>query len=440
MTLQQEEQIIQRLKTIDQFTFEMMVNNLLNQGAFPEIANEGASLGLYGINVEKRRTIKSAPKADAEIRFQGLRLEYSAQEDWISKLKETLEKNRGKEIKSFAFFTNQDVGTKQININGKSIDAEEYSTTELKCEQSYIVGQKDLLLQMQNPRYFNIRRNCLRIPADFFCSASEYSEILETHASLKCETNKTDLERYAVMLKDKLYFDSSIILLNNNDYITLLHAVGTWAVSLIKEHSQYLDFCFIRWPWKNTDTVSIDSSEIVTAIPTFVVIWGAHEIDNLSEYLRFHTDNVKMVFVTPTGFKEIVRGRLESSQSNIHVEEVCIGDIDRRPVEADEKAKHQEKIKTVVQELLDLMVRYEALVYFYSPFNLDDQQKIDKIMTVLHINNTQLDQLRELLITSDLAAITGRILWLKQPVVAKELLNDFINKDAISVSSLVTES
>ena len=184
----------------------MMVNNLLNQGAFPEIANEGASLGVYGINVEKRRTIKSAPKADAEIRFQGLKLEYSAQQDWISKLKEVLQKNRGKEIRSFAFFTNQDVGAKQININGKSIDAEEYSTAELKCEQSYIVGQKDLLLQMQNPRYFNIRRNCLRIPADFFCSASEYSEILRTHASLKCETNKTDLERLCCYVKGQIVF------------------------------------------------------------------------------------------------------------------------------------------------------------------------------------------------------------------------------------------
>lgn len=436
----QQEQIIQRLKTIDQYHFEAMVNNLLHQGAFPEIANEDASVEQFGINIEKKRTIRSAPRADAEIRLQGIKIESSTQEDWSGKLNEVLQKNKGKSIGFFAFFTNQDTGTKQIRINGKSIDAEEYSTTELGCKKSWIIGQKDLVLRMQNPKYFSIRRNCLSIPADFFCSAREYSEILGKNPSLECETNKSDLERYAGMLKDRLSFDSSsIVLLNNNDYITLLHVVGFLAVNLIEEHSQDLDFCFIRWPQKYTNTASIDSSEVGTEIPTFMVVWGAHEIDNLSEFLRFNTENVMMVFVTQTGFKEEVRGRLESSKGNIHVEEVSIGDIDKRPVEPDEKAKHQEKIKTVVQELLDLMLRYEALVYFYSPFNLDDQQKIDKIMAVLHINIGELDQLRELLIKSDLAAITGRILWLKQPVVAKELLNDFINKDAISVSSLVTE-
>jgi hypothetical protein len=85
------------------------------------------------------------------------------------------------------------------------------------------------------------------------------------------------------------------------------------------------------------------------------------------------------------------------------------------------------------------MLRYEALVYFYSPFKLDDQQVISKVLAILKIDNTKLDQLKELLTKSDLAAITGRILWLKQPAVAKELLNDFISKDVISISDLVTE-
>lgn len=133
-----------------------------------------------------------------------------------------------------------------------------------------------------------------------------------------------------------------------------------------------------------------------------------------------------------------MRGRLESSRGNIRVEEVSVEAIDERLVRPEDKAKHQEKIKTIVQELLDLMLRYEALIYFYSPFNLDDQQKISKVMAILHIDDAKLDQLRELLIKADLAAITGRILWLKQPIVAKELLNDLINEDAISVSSLVT--
>lgn len=439
-THEQQAQIIQNLKTIDQYGFEAMVNNLLHQGAFPEIVDEDASVEQFGINIEKKRTIRSAPRADAEIRSQGIKIESSVQENWTGKLNEVLQKNKGKGIRSFAFFTNQDIGTKQININGKSIDAEEYSTAELECEQSRIAGQKDLVLRMQNPKHFNIRRNYLNMPADFFCSARGYSEILERNASLKCDTKKSDLERYGIMLKNKLSFDpSSVVILNNNDYITLLHAVGVWAADSMGEYSQGLDFCFIRWPQKNVDTASIDSNEVSTEIKTFMVVWGAYEIENLSEFLRFTAGNVMIVFVTPTGFKETVRGRLELSKGNIHVEEVSIGDIDERPVEPDEKAKHQEKIKTVVQELLDLMLRYEALVYFYSPFNLDDQQKIKQVLAVLNINNDELDQLKELLIKSDLAEITGRIFWLKQPIVAKELLNDFISKDVISVSDLVTE-
>ena len=440
MTIQQEEQIIQRLATVDQYDFEAMANDLLHQGAFPEIVNEDALVEQFGINRAKRRTIRSKPRADAEIRSQGIKIESSVQANWTRKLNEVLQKNKGGNIRSFVFFTNQDIGTKQININGKSMDAEEYSTAELECEQSWIVGQKDLVLLMQNPKYFNIRRNYLNVPADSFCSAREYIEILERNASLKCDTKKSDLERYGIMLKNKLSFDpSSVVILNNNEYITLLHAIGVWAADLMEEYSQGLDFCFIRWPQKIVDTASIDSNEVSTEIKTFMVVWGAYEIENLSEFLRFATENVMIVFVTPTGFKEMVRGRLELSKGNIRVEEVSIRDIDERTVEPDEKAKHQEKIKTVVQELLDLMLRYEALVYFYSPFDLDNQQKIKQVLAVLNINNDKLDHLKELLIKSDLAEITGRILWLKQPVVAKDLLNDYISKDAISISDLVTE-
>lgn len=307
----QQEQIVQRLRTIDQYGFEAMVNNLLHQGAFPDIMNEGASVEQFGINVDKRRTIKSAPRADAEVSLQGIRVESSVQENWTGKLNEVLQKNKSKSIKIFAFFTNQDIGSKQIRINGKYFDAEKYSTAELGCEQSCIIGQKDLILRMQNPKYFSIRRNYLNLADDFFCSAREYSEILGKNTSLKCETNQSDLERYAIMLKDRLSFDpSSVILIHNDDYITLLHAVGLWAVNLMKEHSQDVDFCFIRWPWKSADIASVDGNEVDDQIQTFVVVWGAHDIDNLSDFLRFNTKNVTMVFVTQKGFKETVRGRL----------------------------------------------------------------------------------------------------------------------------------
>ncbi len=99
---EQPAQIIQKLKTIDQYGFEAMVNNLLHQGAFPEIGNEDASVEQFGINIEKERTIRSAPRADAEIRSQEIKIESSVHENWTRKLNEVLQKNKGKRLRSFA--------------------------------------------------------------------------------------------------------------------------------------------------------------------------------------------------------------------------------------------------------------------------------------------------------------------------------------------------
>ncbi len=443
MTYQQEQQIIDRLKTISTVDFKMMVNSLLSQGAFPEIIHEDALIEQWGINMGKRCTIKSGPKADAESGSGDVKIEKSTAERWDHKLIAEINRHKatGERIRIFAFFTSRDTDNKQIKINGKSIDAKEYIKAELGCAQSWIIDQKNLVLPMQNPKYFNIRKNFLSIDNDYFCSAREYSNILETNPTLKSDIKQSTLKRYSIMLKDRLSFNpSSVVLLHNDDYITLLNAIGFWALDLMKEQSQNFDFCFIRWPEKNAHTASIDINEVSPKIQTFMIVWDAYITENLSEFLRFAAENVMIVFVTKTVFKETVRDRLELPQGNFRIEEVCVEDIDKRLAKPDEKAKHQEKIKTVVQELLDLVLRYEALVYFYSPFNLNDQHIIKKILVVLNIDNTKLDQLKELLIISDLAAITGRILWLKQPVVAKELLNDFISNDVISVSDLMTES
>ncbi len=435
----QEGQIIERLKIIDQYDFEEMVNSLVYQGAFPEIADADAFLEPFGTNVEKRSTIKSAPRADAEIRSRGLKIEKSTEEIWPNKLKQDVQKHKGEEIRFFAFFTNQDTGRKMIRVDRKSVDAEGYINAELGCEKSWVIGKNDLVLRMKDPKYFSIRRNYLNLADDFFCSASEYWEIIKRASSLKCETQQTDLDRYAAMLRDRLSFESSsIVILHNDDILTLLNVVGLWAINLKREQSQNIDFCCIRWAYETLPIPSIDGREVDDRIPTIVLVWNAHEIKNLADILRFTAKNVMLVFVTKTGFLETVRERIEVSIGNIEIKEVTIGDIDKREIGPGEKAIHQEKIKYVVQELIETMQRYEALVYFYSPFNIDDEQISQKIAKVLNIDVVELDQLRELLIKSDLGAITGRILWLKQPLVARELLSDFINDDTIPIVSLVS--
>ncbi len=434
-----EEQIIQRLTIIDQYAFQHMVDHLLYQGAFPEIAAEGALVGQFGINIIKRRTIRSAPRPDAEIRLEDLAIECSVDEKWPAKLRKDVEKNRGKHFGKFAFFTNQDVGNGQITIDGKALDAVAYCNAELKCDESWVVGLKDIELPMLNPKFFNIRRNFLNIDEDYFRSTGTYTKILD-NPTLRCVTNPADLGRYAAILRDRISFDpSSVILVHNHDYMTLLHAVGIWASDVMKEDSDEFDVCFIRWPYRKIDTSRIDGSEISNLTQTFLVIWGADEIENLADFRSFAAKNVTLMLVTNTDLKENLRTRLEPLLRTMRVDEVSIQEIDERIAEPGERKKHQEKIEVIAKGLVELMLKFEALLYFYSPFTLDDGEKINRVMKVLQINEGSVSHLRELLVDNDLAAITGRIIWLKQPVVAKDLLNDFIDNGAILIDDLMAE-
>jgi len=434
-----EEQIFQGLRTIDQYTFEHMVNNLLYQGAFPKIAEEGSVVGQFGINLLKHRTHKSAPRPDAEVSVEDLAIEYSVQEDWSAKLIEVVGKNKGNHCRKFCFFTNQDTGRKLIKIDGKMVDAEGYCSTELGCDHSWVMGLSELELPMQNPKFFNIRRNFLNIIEDYFCSAVAYSGILNS-PKFSCEAKQSELDKYAAMIEEMVSFDPTCVtLLHNHDYMTLLHAVAVWASLEMKEAIDSLDICFIRWPQQNIDTSRIDPSELNSLVRTFLIIWGAEEIENLAELLKFAASNIMVVLVTKTDLKPTVRKRIDTFLGAMRVEEVSIKEIDERVAEPSEKKKHQEKIESIANELVGLMLKLEALLYFYSPFTLDDGEKINKVMKILNINENGLSHLREVLVKNDLAAVTGRIIWLKQPLVAKGLLKEYIDNSTISIDDLMAE-
>lgn len=434
-----EEQITQQLMRIDQYDFQHMVDHLLYQGAFPEIAPKNAVVGQFGINILKRRTIRSAPKPDAEIRLEDLGIECSVEEKWPAKLRDVVQKNRGKHYAKFAFFTNQDVGNRQMKIDGKAVDAIEFCNTELKCNQSWVIGLKEIELPMLNPKFFSIRRRFLNIDEDYFCSPAAYAKILE-NPTLACGTNKADLVRYAALLEDRISFDSScVMLLHNDDCMTLLHAIGIWAHNSIEEEADALDICFITWPYRNIDTAHIDGGEINEHTQTFLVIWGADEIDNVADFRKFAAPNVTLMLITKTALKETVRSKLAPLPRAIRIEEVYIKEIDERTARPSEKQEHQAKIEVIAKELVELMLKFEALLYFYSPFTLDDEKKIKRVMRVLQIDDSAVSHLGKLLVENDLAALTGRIMWLKQPLVAKGLLNEYIDNGAISIGDLMAE-
>lgn len=436
-----EDQIVQKLNTIEQYNFELMVNNLLYQGAFHEIVDEHALIESFGINIEKRRTIKSRPRADAELTLKGIVIESSTQKDWRSKLKELLEKNKGRKINKFVFCTNQDTGTKEIKVDGKTLDAEKYCCESLRCESCFIIGQKAIVLPLQDPRFFYIRRNFLNIPDDFFYSATNYRSLLKNNDSLVCEVKNSEIERYSNILSDKLTFDPNyIVLLFNDDYITLLHTIGMFGYKRIASESQRvitIDLCFIRWPQRvvNFDNVSV--TEINDHIPTVIFVWGAHNISNISEFLMFNKRNVMLVFVCQLVFKEKVLDELRNFRGHIQIQEIHIFEIDQRQVSVDEQEIHRRKIHCLVEDLTELSLMYEALIYLYSPFFLNDRERKKRVRKILGINQSQVDQLNNLLLNNDLASVTGRILWLKQPIVAKDLLKNYIEKNIFPIDNLM---
>ena len=165
-----EEHIRTELDRVDQYSFERLIDNLLHQGAFPEVAPRNALVESYGTNIEKRRTIRSAPRTDAELYVSGTKIEKSVRDNWRRKFREDIENNAGRAIKRFVWCTNQDTGNKTLRDNGETVDAREYCISRLNCEECIIIGSNDLILVLQNPEFCNIRRQFLNIPDDFFAS------------------------------------------------------------------------------------------------------------------------------------------------------------------------------------------------------------------------------------------------------------------------------
>jgi len=436
-----DQHIIQQLKIIAPFKFESMICHLLHQGAFLDIVEKNASIIPYGINMEKARTRKSSPRSDAELIIRKLKIESSVQEDWKSKFKEVIKKNKGQPIKKIVFCTNQDTGSMEINVNRKKIDAIEYCRNNLNCEDCFVINQQSLVLALQTPEFFHIRRNFLNIPEDFFCSVEGYKDILKNSSSLACNVSKSKIESYVNILTDKLIFDpKQIILLHNNEYFALLHAIAVWALGQNKKDSTNTlsqSLCFIKWPYSRASLKNISDLEIKSNIPTIVFIWGAHEIKEPSDYLKFNKLNVMLVFICKSAFKDKVVEKLRKSGSLISIKDLYISGIGEEEVSSKECVTHERKIYTLVSSLKEQLKKCEALIYFYSPFYLDDPKLINKIRSILKINKTQLNQLFKLLVQSNLASRTGNILWLKQPIIARKLLNDYIDDGTLHIEEMI---
>lgn len=436
-----EAQIGDKLRTIDQYRLERLVTHLLYQGAFSDIVQPHSFIQSFGTNPDKERTIKSPGHADAELRNLGVHIESSVNEGWSGKFVRDVEKNRGRPIKVFIFCTNQNTGSNHIRVDGFEGTAEQYGRDQLACETCFIMGRNELRYPLQEPQFSHLRRQFLDIPEEHFHPPARFLQSIRLNPGYRTSVEEIRLQAYGAEVGAALSFSpDELTILHSDDYITLLHALGLWADAESerqKEQAITMDHCFINWPAPVAALQDVDQRELSPEVDSFLYVWGANDITNLSEYLKFWRDGVSLVFVTPTAFKEEVARRLNSSGTAFSPRYVTLPSLDRRSVDLREVAEHEGKLRSFMEAALDHLKQLEALVYFYSPVRLSDPHIRTKMCGVMSIEEERFSQLTNLLVQSEVAAITGEIIWLKEPGVAKKLLDDFITRGVFPIESLV---
>jgi len=434
-----ETQITDKLKRIDQTSFGRLVDGLLYAGAFHDIVPKHSFVESFGVNIDKQRTVKSAPFADTEIQTLDIKVESSVEVDWAAKFKREVAKYEGREVATFLFCTNQDTKTKRIRDGKKSVSAIDYAKSKIKTQNCIILGQRDLVGPLLHPDYFHVRRMFLDIEDDFLCSPAKYLEILRENPSFATEVASEELEGLSKEVESVMPFSpGTIYVLHSSEYITLLHSVGIWAEKALplSEEVGGIDYSFARWPNSQTSPVPYEF-ELSKDAPTFVMVWRAHELENLSDHLVFHRKNGTIVFICQTGFLEGVVKKIRDSSGNIEPKVVTVASLDKREITPSEISVHEQKIDAFVKDTSESVLKLEALVYMYSPLRVDDKETQVKMAGLLKMDVNQLLALRQLLVDSDLASITGDILWLKQSGIARTLLDKYTEDGTFDLEQLL---
>lgn len=269
-----EAQILGKLETIDQYKLDRLVTHLLYQGAYSNIVQPNCFIEPFGTNPHKQRTIKSPGHADAEIRSLGVHIETSVNEEWSGKFKRDVNKNKGRQIKTFVFCTNQDTGSNNIMHNRVNVPAEKYCKDELDCEQSFIIGMKELLYPLQDPKFSYLRREYLGIPEEHFYSPALFLQSIRNSLGFRISIEANRLQNLSVEVGKVLGFSpNELTILHSDDYITLLHALGEWAnAEYERQSSQSIttDHCFINWPAHAASLQGVDHRELSPEMDTFL--------------------------------------------------------------------------------------------------------------------------------------------------------------------------
>ena len=315
-----ETSLINALENIDAASLHGLCDDLVFAGAL--VSNlKGKLIRPKGWNPGKHHTIPSPADSLIELDDGVCVLEYSRRKDWDNKLKDDVEsikqweEQTSQKLAQFVFITTRDIGNRKIGRRGEDrLPPEEYIRKKFPHLniRAYVIGQKDLLVPLQNSGYFYIRRRRLNIPEDYFLSLESFKSCHFNQAQgrriyLKSYIQGTGrAERIKALENFVSQTDARVQLIHAQGGMGKTRFVLESLKRLEKQHPN-IDILFN----KRRKYVSVDEviPEISSDRESLIVLDDAHLIDNLTDFSNILSERVhtKIILVTRSTASESVK-------------------------------------------------------------------------------------------------------------------------------------
>lgn len=452
-----EIEIIKQLEIIKDSKFQSLFEHLLYQGAFQDICKGKSLIQSHGINTGLNTSKPSPGFSDSDIPSQDLEIEYGTDKDWRTKLKSDVKKLkqskklRTSKIKIFVFVSNRNLGDEMIKSGSKKIKATEYCKQELGCKAAHVIGSEEIRKALSDESFFRVRREFLNIEEDLFVNYENFykilcdKQIISSDDFKSVDALKVNTEVGCIM--DKLKFDKQKIYIlssRKTEYRNLLYYLYKTGEKQSKDHLD--EFVFIRWPKQDVAISGKHAEELNDDGQKFVVVWGADSIENVQDYLSLANEQTTLVFVCIQGSANKIKNQIPKLRSLHQLEDLDYPfESTGKFVSEKEVDKHKKKIKEISvietgkisKEINDLLLKFEALIYFYSPFNIDDAKTKAKIIKLLGMSEEKMFFLITIMTENMIVERVGDLLALSKHDVGRKLLNDYIDGGVFIIDQLL---
>ena len=483
--------IIKALENIDSASLHGLCDDLVYAGALiPDLEHNAPDSA--GWSQSKHHTISSP--ADNAIELEGglCVLEYSREENWVRKLKsdvKSIQQWADKEshvLVRFIFITTRDIGNKKLDDGeGNKLSPKEYIRKKL-CRfnvKAYVIGQKSLLVALQNSDYFYIRRRWLNIPDDYFQSLESF----ESNHIKQAQDRQILLEEYV----ESPFRQASIktledFVLGASARVALIHSQGgigktrfvLEVLKRVRKRGDNLDILFNQR--KNQVNVGEIIPEISEGQNSLIVLDDAHLISNLADFAEIFPKkhrarfllitrsalrlSVKKAIDYPPEEIELTRLDRESSikllKSNIHspridehlrhIANVCEGNplligISVHLINTDRAQSLEcligndlvnDYLETILAELkrtnqpsLYCYEPYLALLYLLKPFSIHDVENRSLIRSIMNIDEVQEGHVLRHLEECAILERHGATLWIYPDLLGEYLVTSVFFSD-----------